>query len=74
MPEVRKLSLKEFPADWTNEGNKAGFKRNRQMAQNADACVCFWDGQSSGTGHMIRCARYYNLQVRVIRYGSHENQ
>jgi hypothetical protein len=70
----RKLSLKEFPADWTNEGNKAGFNRNVRMAQYADACVCFWDGQSSGTGHMIRIAHYYKLQVRVIRYESHENQ
>lgn len=68
----RNLSVREYPADWHNEGNKAGFKRNVRMARYADACVCFWDGQSAGTGHMIRIAHYHKLKVRVIRY-SNEN-
>jgi hypothetical protein len=70
----RKLSVKEFPADWANEGNKAGFNRNSQMAQYSDACVCFWNGISSGTGHMIELRPTTICRVRVTRYSSHENK
>lgn len=38
------------------------------MAQNADALVAFWDGQSRGTKHMIDLACKYGLKVRVIKY------
>ena len=57
-----------FPADWGKFGKAAGYKRNEQMAQNADALVAFWDGSSRGTKHMIDLAHKYNLRVRVKRY------
>ena len=57
-----------FPADWEKFGKSAGYKRNEQMAQNADALVAFWNGNSRGTKHMINLAYKYNLKVRVIRY------
>lgn len=57
-----------FPADWNKYGKSAGYRRNEQMAQNADALVAFWDGQSRGTKHMIDLAYRYGLKVRVIRY------
>lgn len=62
------LDIQSFPAQWQLYGNSAGYKRNIQMAKYADACVCFWDGQSKGTADMIRVSRVYNLQVRVIKY------
>ena len=58
----------KFPAKWKTDGNSAGFKRNKVMAMYADACVCFWDGKSKGTAHMILIARHYNLQVRIVKY------
>jgi len=61
-------TIAKFPAKWKTDGNSAGFKRNKVMALYANACVCFWDGQSKGTAHMILIARNYNLEVRVIRY------
>lgn len=57
-----------FPANWGKFGKAAGYKRNEQMAQNADALVAFWDGSSRGTKHMIDLAHKYNLRVRVKRY------
>ncbi len=57
-----------YPANWDLYGKCAGYIRNEQMAQNADALVAFWDGQSRGTKHMIDLARKYNLKVRVKRY------
>jgi hypothetical protein len=57
-----------FPALWNQHGSRAGFIRNEEMAKNADACVCFWDGESTGTEDMIKVAQRYNLKVRVINY------
>lgn len=57
-----------FPADWNSFGKSAGFVRNEEMAQNADALVVFWDGKSRGTQHMIRTAERYKLKVRVKKY------
>jgi hypothetical protein len=57
-----------MPANWEKYGKSAGYRRNEDMAKIADACICFWDGESRGTGHMINLAKQYNLQLRVIRY------
>lgn len=57
-----------MPANWDKYGKAAGYRRNEDMAKIADACICFWDGKSKGTGHMIDLAKKYNLQLRVIRY------
>jgi hypothetical protein len=62
------IPVKKFPANWDKDGNSAGYKRNVQMAEYADACVCFWNGKSKGTADMIRVARLYKLHVRVIKY------
>lgn len=62
------ISVLSFPADWKKYGNRAGYIRNEEMAQNADALVAFWDGKSRGTKHMIELAKKYNLQVRIVRY------
>jgi len=64
----KQYPLKKFPADWKLHGNTSGYKRNVLMAGYADACVCFWDGTSKGTAHMIETARKYRLQLRTIKY------
>ena len=57
-----------MPADWDADGKAAGYKRNIRMAEYANALVAFWDGQSSGTKHMIETAQKMRLDVRVVRY------
>ena len=64
----REYEVNYFPAEWSTYGRSAGYKRNVQMAQNADALVAFWDGESRGTKHMIDIAHRYNLKVRVVYY------
>ena len=64
----RGMAVRYFPADWDKYGRAAGYRRNEQMAQYADALVAFWDGQSRGTKHMIDLAQKYNLKCRVIRF------
>jgi hypothetical protein len=62
------LLVSYYPALWQQYGNQAGFIRNRQMAMEADACICFWDGKSTGTQHMIETARIMNIPLRIILY------
>ena len=62
------LKLTKFPADWTKYGKRAGYIRNKQMAEYAQCLVAFWDGVSRGTKLMIDLAHEYKLQVRVIKF------
>lgn len=66
--EHKKLKIAKFPAQWNKFGKSAGYKRNAQMADYADACVVFWDGESRGTKHMIDLANKKNLQLRVYNF------
>lgn len=60
--------VKEYPAHWDLYGKSAGFRRNVEMAKNADMLVAFWDGKSHGTKHMIDTAKKWGLAVHVISY------
>ena len=57
-----------FHADWETHGRAAGPIRNREMAQNADVLIAFWDGQSRGTKSMIAEALKFGLEVHVYPY------
>ena len=61
-------SVKSFPANWNKYGKPAGFIRNKEMAEYADAVVCFWDGVSRGTANMVNLAKEYSLPLRIKRY------
>lgn len=60
--------IKRFPADWDIHGKKAGYIRNREMAEYADALIAFWDKESKGTVHMLNIAKENNLMVRLITF------
>ncbi len=63
------IPLRRMPADWDKHGKKAGYLRNAEMLQCADALIALWDGESKGTAHMIRIAREKGLRVFVQRIG-----
>lgn len=65
--KARNYQVAYYPADWSI-GKAAGYIRNTEMAENADALVAFWDGKSRGTKHMIDIANKKKLKVRIIRY------
>jgi len=56
-----------FPANWDLWGKAAGFRRNEEMAEHAEALLALWDGASHGTEHMIQTAREKGLWVYVHR-------
>jgi hypothetical protein len=66
--------LEVYPADWDKHGKKAGYLRNELMAEQAEALIALWDGESRGTKHMIDVARLSGLKVFVYRYPSKPNQ
>jgi glycerophosphoryl diester phosphodiesterase len=59
------IEVKEFHAQWKRFGRSAGPRRNQHMADNADALIAVWDGQSHGTKNMIDIARSRGLMVHV---------
>jgi len=60
--------IKKFPANWDKFGKSAGYRRNAEMAEYADALIAFWDKKSRGTQHMINLAKRANLKIRIIHY------
>lgn len=63
-----KMPIHNFPANWDKYRKSAGYKRNQEMGEFADAAVCFWDGKSKGTKHMIDIMHKLNKPVYVVRY------
>lgn len=60
-----------IPADWRPNGvvdRAAGFKRNSQIVEEADAVVAFWDGKSNGTRDTVNKAHRANKLLMVYRY------
>lgn len=61
------VPLAIYPAYWREFGKSAGSRRNEKMAQDADALIALWDGESKGTAHMVATAKRYGLAVCVCR-------
>ena len=62
------IPVKMFKADWDQYGKSAGYRRNAEMADYADFCICFWDGESRGTKHMATIAKNKGLKVVFYDY------
>lgn len=61
-----KLPLGIFNAKWEKYGKNAGYLRNKEMVENADALIAIWDGKSKGTKHMIDIAKERELDTYVL--------
>ncbi len=67
-----RIPVKYFPAEWRYRGvynPAAGLQRNHRMGGYGTHCISFWDGASTGTGHMIELCPKYDIELRVLRYG-----
>lgn len=62
----RGIACRRFPADWKRFGRSAGYVRNRDMAQYAEALILVWDGSSRGSAHMLALARERRLRCFVV--------
>jgi hypothetical protein len=61
------LNVERFLAQWDKYGKSAGYRRNVEMANYAEALIAIWDGESKGTKHMIDIATEKGLKVFVHR-------
>lgn len=61
------IPCKFFPADWDQYGKSAGYIRNKEMAEYADALIAVWDGVSKGTKHMIDIMEKLGKPVFIYR-------
>lgn len=61
-------NIMRMPADWGTYGKSAGYRRNADMADVADACLVFWNGESKGSRHMIDLAKKKGLRLEVVLY------
>lgn len=59
------VPVSRFTAAWQTYGASAGPRRNKQMAEYADALIAVWDDQSRGTKNMIDLARQRSLKIFV---------
>jgi hypothetical protein len=82
--EEENVPYQEFPAKWndlnhpealvrTNKWGKqydakAGFRRNQDIVDAADALIAFWDGDSNGTNDVITKARVKGIPVETIEF------
>lgn len=62
------LKIEYYTALWERYGKQAGYKRNVEMGDNADALIAFWDGESKGTLHMINYMKALNKPVKIILF------
>jgi len=62
---LHQIPIERYPANWKKYGKSAGFIRNEQMAQVADALIAIWDGESRGTANMINHTEKLNLPVHI---------
>ena len=68
------IDTRIFRAKWGLHGRSAGPRRNRRMAEYADALIAVWDGKSRGTQNMIKEAKVRGLQVYVHRIDEEMNR
>lgn len=52
----RGIEVISIKPNWKKYGKSAGFKRNKEIVNEADDVVAFWDGQSRGTLDTVRKA------------------
>ncbi len=65
------LPCEIYLANWAKYGRGAGHRRNMLMAQNAEALVAVWEGDSPGTRNMIKTAELLKLKIHVLRIPPH---
>jgi len=65
---VNTIPVRHFPAEWDKYGKSAGFIRNAEMGDYADAAICFWNGESKGTKHMIDTMKRLGKPCYVYNY------
>ena len=62
-----------FPANWDEEGKRAGYNRNKRMHEYLSkkedkGVIAFWDGASKGTAHSFSLSKKYHNPIKCYNY------
>jgi len=66
------IKTKIYLPDWDKFGKSAGFIRNKDIWDNSDFGVAFWDGNSKGTSHSFGIAKKQNKELFIFNYITNE--
>ena len=64
--ELFDIPIQVFRPDWGKHGKAAGFIRNKDIVENADVVIAFWDGSSHGTKHSMELAQKMNKWLYIV--------
>jgi hypothetical protein len=64
--EEFKLEKRIFYPDWNKYGKRAGFIRNKDIVENSDKLIAFWDSKSKGTKLTIDLAKEKSKAFDVL--------
>lgn len=56
--------------EWDKYGKYAGLERNKDIVDNADIVIAFWDNKSKGTKNTIERTRKANKRLYIIPYNN----
>mgnify|MGYP000073329119 CR=1 FL=1 len=62
------IPVKLYLPDWKKFGKAAGIIRNKQIVEDADFCIIFWDGKSKGTKNTIDLCNKLHKKYRLITF------
>lgn len=62
------FSIEEIKPDWNKYGKSAGVLRNKEIIEQSDINLIFWDGISKGSKFNINYCKNNNKNFRVIIY------
>lgn len=68
---VQTVLPEEFEAEEANTGIPKYLLRNKEMARRGEALIAVWNEESSGTKHMIECAKDNGLDIHTHSTVSH---
>lgn len=57
-----------FYPDWDKYQKAAGFIRNKDIIENCDVCIAFWDEVSIGTKHSLSLCEKLNKPYKIIKF------
>lgn len=60
------IKLIEFPPDYEKHGEEAKHFRDRQIVENCDQLIAFWDGKCEGTKYTLDYAKEMGISVEIV--------
>lgn len=62
------IKMTVFKPDWNKYGRSAGMIRNKDIVENSDFVLAFWDGVSKGTKNSINRCKKLGKPFNIIYF------